>query len=272
MHAVSPTVRFLGATIGWIFYWPTPYPVGRLVGTRDGGNTCHTLRGEFDYPTIIDATHWYETKPGKFLGTSDAGLHWTETAIPHLGQVNRTFFLSNDIGWISSTEGDDFVVFRTTDGGSTWQESRARAPAQLTDVRVLYFLDPRRGWAVTFHSLYAGSNLFATADGGKTWTRERDLSFQGMGKWTSVLCFVSESIGFAFGSEINMTKPTGNVRERIGRSQALYYLAYTDDDGATWRKESLTKPIYDCQGFRGDLRCSAGGGPSGFNVLTVHPK
>jgi hypothetical protein len=51
-----------------------------------------------------------------------------------------------------------------------------------------------------------------------------------------------------------------------------HLMVYTFDGGAHWTKQILSHPVYDCQIFEGDLRCSAGGKLSGFGLLTVHPK
>jgi photosystem II stability/assembly factor-like uncharacterized protein len=270
MHAVSPTVKFVDASNGFIFYWPTPYPDGRLIRTDDRGRTWQPVTGKLDFPIVVNATHWYEVAVGCVRRTENAGRDWSETPIPQLGYVDRTFFLSPDAGWIASTDGDDFLIFRTADGGRTWLETRTHAPAQLTDVRELFFLSHERGWLITFHSLYDGSYVYATTDGGQTWVQESDRSFQGVGKWTSTVRFLSERMGFLFGSELE--GPTVSGEGAPLKSQTRYSLTYTTDGGAHWHKAGLPRRVSDCQVLKDELRCSAGGAPAGFNVLTVRPK
>jgi photosystem II stability/assembly factor-like uncharacterized protein len=61
-------------------------------------------------------------------------------------------------------------VFRTTDGGATWQLISGKLPladAAPTDIAVSP-IDARRAW-VTFSGYKADSKVFATTDGGMTW-------------------------------------------------------------------------------------------------------
>jgi len=62
-------------------------------------------------------------------------------------------------------------VFRSNDGGATWQTVSGNLPfgeAQITDLAVSP-TDPQRVW-VTFSGYKAGIKVFATIDGGRTWT------------------------------------------------------------------------------------------------------
>jgi len=268
MHAASPFVSFLDSARGWIG-WGSPLGDLRLMRTRDGGENWQDVPGTFQPgPIFLDDSHWYAADVGKFLRTDDAGRTWHETRLAHLGFVNRMLFLSPSTGWIAGTYGNEFLVFQTADGGNTWKESRTAAPEQLTNVGDLFFLNPKRGWLITWHSLDNGSNLFGTLDGGATWTQEPDRSFQGKRKLAGVVRFLSESVGFVFENE---ESPSSNPHTPVA-AQRRYTLVYTSDAGAHWHKQGIPNPVYDCQAFEGDLRCSAGGGSSGFNVLTVHPK
>lgn len=268
MHAAAPLVSFLDAARGWIG-WGSPLGDFHLTRTRDGGKSWQDVPGELPTGLIfLDDSHWYAADVGKFLRTDNAGHTWRETQLAHLTFVNRVLFLSRATGWITCTDGNDFLVFRTTDGGSTWTESRTTAPEQLTDVQDLFFLNPKRGWLITWLSLENGSNLFATVDGGATWVQEPDRSFQGKRKLAAVVRFLSESVGFIFeNEEFGSGGPGKGITARI-RSK----LIYTFDGGAHWRKRTLSHDVRDCQVFEGGLRCSAGGDHSDFGMLTVSPK
>jgi photosystem II stability/assembly factor-like uncharacterized protein len=62
-------------------------------------------------------------------------------------------------------------VFRSTDGGATWETITGRLPfaeGYVTDLAVSPS-DPRRAW-VTYSGYRANAKVFATTDGGRTWT------------------------------------------------------------------------------------------------------
>jgi len=145
-------------------------------------------------------------------------------------------------------------VFRTVNGGRDWEESRATPPQPPAWVRDLFFLDPQRGWLLVWGYNDDGSYLYSTIDGGKHWAADPDLSFQGKGKFASVVRFTSKERGFVF-------------VDHIDNGQAG--LMYTTDGGLHWYKQALPRSVYDCQVFEGDLLCSSA---HGFRLLAVHPR
>jgi photosystem II stability/assembly factor-like uncharacterized protein len=145
-------------------------------------------------------------------------------------------------------------VFRTVNGGRDWQESRTTPPEQPAGVRDLFFLDRLHGWLITSGYNDDGTYLYSTVDGGEHWTADPDLSFQGKGKWASVVRFTSLERGFVFVDD---------------QDHGQRMLMYTEDGGMHWARRELQEIVYDCQVFDGDLLCSAA---PGFRLLTVHPK
>lgn len=256
-----PAFSFLDAARGWISWW-NPADEPKLISTRDGGQHWRSVSQEFlQKVRFFDDNRGYGTEVTTFLRTSDGGRHWTETQIPHLRFIDRMFFLTPDVGWIAGTDGKDFLVFRTTDGGRDWEESRTTGPKGLADVRDLFFLDQNRGWLITWHSNNGGTYLFSTVDGGRNWAPEPDPSFQGKRKWAGVVRFVSEKTGFLFESE-----------DAGGQGVDRNRLIYTTDGGIHWHQQPLPQSVYDCQVFEGGVLCSSGNWPSGFRLLTLHPK
>jgi len=253
-----PAFSFLDAKRGWIAW--APDIEAKLMRTRDGGQHWRRVRPPkysqqyLQKIVFFDESRAYGTEVTKFLQTSDGGRNWKETQIAHLRFIDRMFFLTPEIGWLAGTDGKDFFVFRTTNGGNDWEESRTTPPQRLAYVRDLFFLDQNRGWLITWQMNDGGTYLFSTGDGGKTWTPESDLSFQGKGKWAGVVRFVSEKTGFVF------------------ESDEADNLVYTRDAGAHWSKQTLPHSVLDCQVFEGDLLCSSGESPNEFRILTVHPK
>jgi len=252
-----PAFWFLDSKRGWFAKSDEPM----LMRTSDGGKTWQKIdppkysQESLQRIVYFDENHAYGTSGTTFFRTSDGGRNWSKTNIPHLLFIDRILFLTPQTGWITGTDGQDFLVFRTTNGGHDWEESRTLPPRSPSEVRDLSFLDQSRGWLITWPYNDDGTYLSSTADGGKTWLPENDLSFQGRGNMASAVRFLSEQRGFVFLDEDGQDK-----------------LMYTTDAGAHWRGQSLPRSVYDCQVFEGDLLCSAGNSPSGFWLLTVHPR
>lgn len=250
-----PAFSFLDADRGWVAWW-NPADEPKMIRTRDGGLHWQSVSEEFLQKVLFfDDSRGYGTEVTKFFRTDDGGRHWAETQIPHIRFIDRLFFLTPEIGWLAGTDGEDFFVFRTTNGGRDWEESRTTPPKKLYEARDLFFLDPKRGWLITWQMNDGGSYLYSTEDGGKNWVQAGDLSFQGQRKWMSAVRFVSSLNGFLFEQEGTVNK-----------------LLYTQDGGTHWAEQSVPHSVYDCQIYEGDLLCDAGSRPEEFWLLTAHPK
>jgi photosystem II stability/assembly factor-like uncharacterized protein len=168
---------------------------------------------------------WDLADEPSLIHTQDGGRHWQnvsqETQIPHIRFIARMVFLTPELGWIAGADGTDILVFRTSNGGRDWEESRTTGPRELAQVRDLFFLDQSRGRLITWHFNDRGTYLFSTMDGGRSWTPEPDSSFQGKEKWASVVRFVSPEQGFVFvaeGAHLSSCAPLSKVRAGTGRS------------------------------------------------------
>ena len=122
--------------------------------------------------------------------TADAGKSWTDITPPNIGldTIRAVSFADVSHGWILTTETTDstsagllgqLVVYRTADGGQTWQSAPIGdpTPANADDpagAASFDFLTDETGWlSVTLPTSGAFSQglLFATSDGGSTWTQ-----------------------------------------------------------------------------------------------------
>ena len=247
---------FLDAARGWIASWGNLAGEPEMISTRDGGQHWQSVSQQFlQSMQFTDDSHGYGTLADKFFRTNDGGRSWVGTKIPDLRFIDRMFFLTPDDGWIASTtgmDGKDLLVFRTVNGGRDWEESRTTPPQPPEQVRDLFFFDQQRGWLTTWNSNGEGTYLYSTADGGRHWTPDPDLSFQGKDKMANVVRFASRERGFVFFLEGGQNR-----------------LAYTMDGGRHWYKQALPRYVDDCQVFEGDLLCSSA---PGFRLLTLHPK
>jgi photosystem II stability/assembly factor-like uncharacterized protein len=255
-----PAFSFLDPMRGWIAWWNSTDDAPEMISTRDGGKHWQSLSQQFlQRMQMVDDSRGYGTVAESFFRTNDGGRSWVETKFPDIRFIHRLFFLTPELGWIAGAagvDGKDFFVFRTANGGRDWEESRTTPPEHPAQVRDLFFLDQLRGWLITWGDNDDGSYLYSTVDGGKHWTAGPDLSFEGKGKWASVVRFTSRERGFVF------------VDDSDNAQRALMY---TLDGGTHWHKQALRLRdfAYDCQVFEGDLLCSA---DLPFRLLTLHPK
>lgn len=121
------------------------------------------------FPAEWQTAHGFFTD---FLRTSDNGRTWTPTervgpsrAFYGLapGAAGRAVyqFISPERGWFD-TQG---VLYRTTNGGSTW--TRVESRPHLVGVTQIDFITARDGWATAANQ--GKFTLWRTTDGGNTW-------------------------------------------------------------------------------------------------------
>ncbi len=162
-----------------------------IVVTHDGGRTWNAAALAmpsgasgaqlfFGQPVFLDGRSGlvvvdFQADAGsvfRVYRTSDAGSSWTQVAALPSG-VSTVAFLDAR-RWIGS-DGTGMVV--TLDGGGTWDRSSADGlPGTLV---LLQMADPHFGWALVWMGVCldfksncsSRTGLYATADGGSTWTQ-----------------------------------------------------------------------------------------------------
>lgn len=171
----------------------------RIYKTTDGGRSW-TLQFKNERPAaFFDAmAFWDESRgiamsdpvDGRFLviTTSDGGRTWRETpreGMPAALAGEGGFAASGTCvavhgrrhAWFGTGGPAGARVFRTSDGGGTWQVSRAPlAAGRAAGVFSLTFTDARRGVAVGgdyTKETDATGNVAVTNDGGRTWRAAR---------------------------------------------------------------------------------------------------
>ena len=96
-----------------------------VVMTEDGGETwtrrfTSSDSGEWgwkiSFPTPSTGYVSIEGNGGKMLKTTDAGLTWTELALPTSADFQGAGFITENVGWTSGRG----TMMGTTDGGQTW--------------------------------------------------------------------------------------------------------------------------------------------------------
>jgi photosystem II stability/assembly factor-like uncharacterized protein len=158
---------------------------------------------------------------GQLFWTDDGGISWSERS-PGQDTIQAATFLDQEHGWLvipPSAAQPDFTIWRTIDGGQSWQSARLAAASEtLFAARAvsLDFISPLEGWLSLKLASSANFNLgvlYHTNDGGRTW---EELNLPGGG----VIDFVSESHGWTLagpqGDELFQTQDGGHTWQTAG--------------------------------------------------------
>jgi photosystem II stability/assembly factor-like uncharacterized protein len=143
------------------------------------------------------------------MALANPGLLWRKTNAPiSSSRTDDIWFATSDVGWAVNSNGQ---IVKTEDGGNSWT-------VQLQDtsvyLRCIGFAGTQFGWAGT---VSGPRRLFATRDGGATWTTVANLP----DKPTKVcgISVVDEQVIYASGTNDPSDDPA---------------VLRTRDGGATW--------------------------------------
>jgi photosystem II stability/assembly factor-like uncharacterized protein len=163
---------------------------------------------------LIDAQHGWAVGDQRLLVTADGGSTWRDVNPPaptEAGQPANLLavqFIDVEHGWVAFAEpfklGTDpgfgrIDVWRTTNGGQTWAKSEL-PPARINNDGDTIgpfsfdFLDANHGFALisgNFAHVLGDSDLYWTADGGRTWSADRPTGPGGAGVEGSSLAFAT---------------------------------------------------------------------------------
>ena len=132
-------------------------------------------QAEFRGLHVLDdgRTLWASGSGGRFATSADGGATWRADSVPGAGGLFfvdvHAFDARSAVLAGTSFAGGEARIYRTEDGGRTWQQTFAlRHPAVFLDG--LVFWDGRRG--VAFGDPVDGAFfVLRTEDGGRSWTR-----------------------------------------------------------------------------------------------------
>jgi photosystem II stability/assembly factor-like uncharacterized protein len=147
--------------------------------------------------------------------------------------------------------GDKGRLYRTTDGGETWEVRTLGGGVAFYGVR---FLDPKKGFLSGIDPAAGRAALYETSDGGATWKRREDLpQVRGL---ADAVAFPSPSLGFLGGFGAILVTRDGGRTWKVGHEPAggvirdLQFLEEktgwavgheglvlrTEDGGGTWKR------------------------------------
>ncbi|SEF65446.1 hypothetical protein [Paenibacillus sp. UNC499MF] len=175
--------------------------------TADGGRSW--TRSTLDKPTsaaglsFADPLHgWMLTSSDAAMGKSEKTLYGTDNGgkdwkpltsvsmdkpapgtLPLSGHASGMTFRDTGNGWIALAGNEEKpVLYRTRDGGKTWNSVPMKLPQELNDSSVtldgapVFFKDDsRKGWipVQTLNGSTDSRDAYVTEDGGETWTYKR---------------------------------------------------------------------------------------------------
>ena len=221
-----------------------------VLRTTDGGRTWEkTLvlaNGLLGQLAVLDARHAWASQPTPpcrtsfddcttwVWGTSD-GTRWSRLALVQ-GGTESLEFADAKTGWVTTYTSAEASVLVTHDAGSTWTRqfhaSGSRPRLQIS------FVTARQGWALGSDISYCamggcgGYTLYATTDGGATWTTLQRPEGQ---DWWGPTPRSAPAGGFL--GPPQFTNPaSGWIRIDTGAGGGTGGVLVTADGGRTWRR------------------------------------
>lgn len=218
-----------------------------LARARQSSSGTPGIAGHFEALSSIHMldvqTGWAVTTKGHIIRTTDGGVHWKNVTPRYPVTAGRqqvvADFFTFSIAWVAVSQTDaggttTVFVFRTTDGGQTWQDTTIQ---QTSPIYQITFVDSRHGWMLSKQVDLASAEVVAilrTTDGGKTWT------------------VVSSALPASTDTPPPGQLPFGGDKTGIGFLDALtgwvtgsfplngyVFLYITHDGGATWNRQTF---------------------------------
>jgi photosystem II stability/assembly factor-like uncharacterized protein len=139
--------------------------------------------------------------------TASAVERWNSVAQAPKANLRSVFFIDDKIGWLA---GDDGLIAKTSDGGTTWETMTIPTTVNLHSI---CFSDLNHGWAVGDEG-----TILHTRNGGRSWTPQES------GKNYSLYAvdFIRPNEGWVCGN--------------------LGLVLHTTDGGETWENQSVSRP------------------------------
>jgi photosystem II stability/assembly factor-like uncharacterized protein len=182
---------------------------------------------------------WAVEATGHLVRTGDGGISW-KNVTPFQASFDRhgLFVLNTDTVWaVPAHPNVNNVVWRTQDGGATWEASKALSLREGTYKPLsLQFPDAQHGWLLLLvqdESLDTRVLLYKSDDSGENWVQVKNLDSSDMQYYlpdsNSSMVFFDGQTGW-LGGWWSKTKPNE------------WLVLTTSDGGSTWTTQALQLP------------------------------
>ena len=234
----------------------SPSPIGAAIPAHP----------DFRYLAAGPSTGWVlEFSTGIFRSQADGP--WVGIPLPNGSIPAGLFALDDDRAWAVTAAGDNLAVFRTANGGSSWQSASVGPGAE-------YPIDLRIGDGQ--HGVLAAGDpatLYSTADGGATWSSlarppppAGGNCSGGSAAWLHDRTFIGAP-GLCVGTaiQLSITHDGGNSWQKLSIPQPAWSILDPQQDFHTGANAVFLKPTY---GYAiGAAATCCGGGPAPFWAL-----
>jgi photosystem II stability/assembly factor-like uncharacterized protein len=212
LHAVS----FVSAKTGW-----AAGDHNVVIKTSDGGATWKLLTerqalNKFTSVDFVDESEGWAQSMSVLLHTTDGGESWQPANQLPGGGFGGACMVAK-VRYQLKVHGTGNKVYRTSDGGNTWQE--LPSPLPRNDYIAIFFADPMHGWVSGDNGRFA-----RTEDGGQTWKPVEGLQ----GNLTRM-------------QFLTLTPERGWLLPWYGKGGPMV----SSDGGATWTNQNARIPTFD---------------------------
>ena len=146
---------------------------GIVLRTTNGGQTWTSVDTSSNLSSIdyVTATVAWAVGAGGIIKSVNGGATWSKQPLPDSSTYyNSIKFFDADTGWLTGLSPSSGVLYRTTNGGSTWMPETAGIH-YYDYIDAIYFLDSQNGWmsGYTVPDTIGYGMIKRTTNGGRSW-------------------------------------------------------------------------------------------------------
>jgi photosystem II stability/assembly factor-like uncharacterized protein len=206
-------VQFIDQSTGWVVGWNET-----ILSTKDGGSTWDVV--ESKSLSQYNDLHFSDAQTGIIVGksvspngalikrTTNGGLSWVDEIIEEGSGINACEVVGNK----AFVVGENGLMYRSVDSGSSWVKIDVGTEANLTDICAI---DENNLWLCGSHGV-----IMQSTDGGQHWLASN----------------VDENVWF---QSIDFTDESRGLAVTAGGEAKVFY---TENKGSSWNI-ILTTPL-----------------------------